>query len=658
MNVTAGNVLSADAAVFHVPDYSLAYRRDIDGLRAIAVLCVLVFHAFPSALPGGFVGVDVFFVISGYLITRVIQKELRHDRFRFRDFYARRVQRIFPSLLVVLLACLSFGWTSMLAEDLAALSKQAVAGAGFAANLLFWRETSYFEAAAETKPLLHLWSLGVEEQFYIAWPIVMALVFRTRIRLGRLVALAAMVSFILCVATTLTQPTAAFYSPLSRAWQLLLGAAMVSLPDKLKPGSARFTVRDAISIIGLFLIVVSVTTIDRSKAFPGAWAAVPTFGAVALIWAGPAAWVNRALLSNRLMVGVGLISFPLYLWHWPLLALGRSIVGTSASARSLTLAVSVVLAWGTWLLVERPMRFGPRRSIKVAGLTVAMAVSAAVALAIHVADGAPSRYPVVIQNATRYNLDGFREGIRWKKCFLEFEQVAPEFSPECIDSGTGPLTFLWGDSGAAALYPGLRSLSTRLGGTRLAQFTSSACPPLIGFSSDRRPACKSNNEKAVARLQELRPDIVLLAALWQYYDTQRLADTIRQLKAQGVERVVVIGPGLTWEEPPARILLRTWQQDPIHRTPPARLDYAQHEGLRSGAVAWIGAAQSEATVQRIAEDSGAEFLSIQRPLCERAHCLVRSPGGDGDSFFLDTAHFNSVGSTFVVNALAQQLRLR
>lgn len=188
----------------------ISYRRDIDGLRAIAVLAVLVFHAFPTALPGGFVGVDVFFVISGFLITKVILTNLERGSFTLGDFYVRRVRRIFPALLVVLVACLAFGWKTMLAEDLTQLAKHVFGGATFSSNLLLWKEAGYFDKASEAKPLLHLWSLGIEEQFYLAWPVLMWLAWRQRVSPAILIGLTALASFLLNVAEVRTNPTATF----------------------------------------------------------------------------------------------------------------------------------------------------------------------------------------------------------------------------------------------------------------------------------------------------------------------------------------------------------------------------------------------------------------------------------------------------------------
>jgi len=649
---------AAIASTGNESESHISYRADIDGLRAVAVLAVLAFHAFPSALPGGFAGVDIFFVISGFLITNVISNSLEKGTFSVVDFYVRRVRRIFPALAIVLLACLVFGWKSMLANDLAQLAKHVVGGAAFISNFLHWQESGYFDATSETKALLHLWSLGIEEQFYIVWPVLVAWAWRRNGSLALLIGLAALLSFACNVATVASDPSAAFYSPLSRAWELLIGASIVGLGPPAASAARSPFPRHVASIAGACLIALALFRLSPSSKFPGWWALLPTLGAAMLIWAGPSASVNRLLLTRRPLVGVGLVSFPLYLWHWPLLTLGRDLVPAGAAGRGMLLLASGVLAWATYLLIERPLRFGRAGRAKALGLVLLMLLIAGVAAMLFEKSGVPSRYPQIIQNATRHDLDGFRAAMRWKECFLEFEQEAPEFAPGCVDAGSEPMVLLWGDSGAAALYPGFRALAGRTGTFRLAQFTSSACPPMVGFESARRPACLDNNRKALERLRSLQPEVVVLAALWQYYDTGLLARTIAELRRQGIERIIVLGPGLTWEEPPARIVLKEWQRDPLHRLPPARLNYANHEGLRAGNIEWMPATQAEAIVRRAALENGAEFISVQSTLCNKSGCLMRASDDSGESFFLDTAHLNPTGAKFVIDAIAGSLNLR
>jgi peptidoglycan/LPS O-acetylase OafA/YrhL len=365
------------------------YRRDIDGLRALAVLAVLAFHAFPQVLPGGFVGVDVFFVISGYLISGILFSDLQRGRFTYREFYARRMRRIFPALAVVLAACLFFGWLVLLDAEYTQLGGHVAAGAGFIANLALWRESGYFDTAAELKPLLHLWSLGIEEQFYFVWPLVLAIAWSRRWTSGVLTAVT-LGSFALGVWWSRHFIVGAFYLPVPRLWELALGGllawhtrasgrqspsdargiekgtgrraqfpvAMFAITE-LDGGRISFTMSaNLLSVAGLLLLLLSMTWFDETTPFPGVRAMVPTLGTVFVILAGEQAWPNRMLLARRWVVFIGLISYPLYLWHWPLLVFARILWSEvpPVVVRIALVAISVVLAWATYRWLEKPIR--------------------------------------------------------------------------------------------------------------------------------------------------------------------------------------------------------------------------------------------------------------------------------------------------------------
>lgn len=640
--------------VFHAPVVEaraihVKYRPDIDGLRAVAVLAVLAFHAFPRYLPGGFVGVDVFFVISGFLITKVILTTLEDGSFSVLGFYIRRVLRIFPALIVVLLACLAFGWKTMLAEDLIQLAKHILGGASFSSNLLLWQEAGYFDAASEAKPLLHLWSLGIEEQFYIAWPLLIWWAWRRSVAPGVLIGVTALASFLVNAIGVVGHPTATFYSPLSRAWELLLGAGLAYAgPAAL--GRAGPLQRSAWSMVGFGMILFAAFFLDSKRSFPGWWALLPSVGACLVIAAAPGAWVNRLILARPMMVGIGLVSYPLYLWHWPVLTLGRSMVPDGDLGRVGLLLLSSALAWGTFALVEKPLRHGRFVGRKAIALSLSMLAMGGAAAVVFKGAGFPSRYPDIIQAATKYDLDGFRAGIRWRRCFMEFNQDGPQFGPECVEPGSAPMMMLWGDSGAAALYPGFRALADRSREFRMAQFTSSACPPILAFESAQRPACKANNLATFEMARSLVPDVVVLNAIWQYYDATQVAATIEALRKIGIRRIVLLGPSPVWDDAPARIVLKLWQGDPWHRVPSARLGanrLAQHDVV----------GRLEANLRGIALAAGADYVSLMDAMCDGTGCLMRASSESGDSFYLDAAHFNSRGAEFVVNAIASQLKV-
>ena len=354
------------------------YRSDIDGLRAIAVLAVVIFHGFPNFIGSGFIGVDIFFVISGFLISNIVLENLQNDTFSFVDFYSRRIKRIFPSLAVVLISCLVFGWFALLADELNQLGKHTAAGASFISNLVLWSEAGYFDNSAETKPLLHLWSLGIEEQFYIVWPLLLWLTWRSKFSLIFMIAIGATLSFVLSVKGVKVDPTATFYSPQTRFWELMVGSLLAWISaysmnlnflnrNNLPKERWLELVKKASNLssnLGLLLLVYGFWKIEKSFSFPGQWALIPVLGAALIILGGPSAWVNRTILSNKLLVWVGLVSFPLYLWHWPILSYGRIIYNETPSVEFRLIAVcsSFLLAWLTLKIVEKPFRFGPMRN--------------------------------------------------------------------------------------------------------------------------------------------------------------------------------------------------------------------------------------------------------------------------------------------------------
>jgi len=353
------------------------YRPDIDGIRAIAILAVIAFHVFPNHLEGGFIGVDIFFVISGYLISNILFKNLENDTFIFNEFYARRIKRIFPVLIFVLISCLAFGYFTLLSSEYEQLSKHIMASAGFVQNLVLWNESGYFDTSAETKPLLHLWSLGVEEQFYIIWPLLLWLVWRWNFNLLAVIVLVSVVSFYLNIVGVKDNVVATFYSPLTRFWELLAGGFLAYIDKKEFYKSCKLIVdrwlsnlisrtprsidgqiiNNIFSIMGILLIAYGLWKINKYYDFPGKYALAPVIGTVLLIAAGPTAWINRVILSNKIAVFIGLISYSLYLWHWPLLSFLRIMVlEPDVYTLMVTVFIAFVLSILTYYFIEYPIR--------------------------------------------------------------------------------------------------------------------------------------------------------------------------------------------------------------------------------------------------------------------------------------------------------------
>jgi peptidoglycan/LPS O-acetylase OafA/YrhL len=498
--------VSADAP----PLDHLNYRPDIDGLRAVAVLAVMAYHAFPGVLSGGFIGVDIFFVISGFLISGIIIGGLDKDRFSFAEFYSRRIRRIFPALALVLTACYVFGWQSLFADEYLQLGKHIAAGAAFVANFALWSEAGYFDQAAETKPLLHLWSLGIEEQFYVAWPLILFLAWKRSLDLGIVILLILAASFLVNVYGVKQDAVATFYSPLSRSWELMAGAALafVTLHTTFGWKSRRRSATGLVftrltqlaqcqigatiwrhrSAIGGSLIFVSLCVLDKHMAFPGWWAVLPVLGAVLVISSGMAGWLNRNILAAKPLVGIGLISYPLYLWHWPLLAFARIVESTvpGAAIRIGALVLSFVFAAATYAFVEKPLRFKGRPQTRVAALVVAMMAIAAGGAIAYVDNGFDQRASIRGLGANWNQLKRIPRLDEQCKRLIGIDQPLFEYC-RYNDVGSKETVALIGDSHAHAIFPGVAELFARRNKNVLL-LGISGCPPLQGAAvggSDR-----------------------------------------------------------------------------------------------------------------------------------------------------------------------------
>ena len=436
------------------------YRPDVDGLRALAVVAVIVFHFTASRLPAGFLGVDVFFVISGYLISGLVLTQVRAGSFSLTGFYLRRARRILPALLVMLFCVSLLALLILMPDELRKFAEQLVASIAFVPNLALLRDAGYFDASAYAKPLLHLWSLGVEEQFYFLWPAILVFIAR-RQRAARTwvwIATLAAASFVLHLFIFRESPQASFYLPFTRFWELLVGALLAVAPTAPSSDDARSQAfSSALSAVGVLLIGGSMA---MKPADLGPFLAVaPVLGAAMFIAAGPRALLNRTAFSWRPIVYVGLISYPLYLWHWSLLSLLRIALGDdqlpARLLRFLVFAIAVVAAILSYHLIERPVRRSGDLKRIGAWLGILMLGLGAGGLAVIGADGLPQR--------TSFTTDPFawpETLLREKRCVAMYGQPA-DFAREelCIrnDYGRPPNIVLLGDSHANTFWPGVRA---------------------------------------------------------------------------------------------------------------------------------------------------------------------------------------------------------
>lgn len=658
----------------------LKYRPDIDGLRALAVLSVVFYHAFPRAITGGFVGVDVFFVISGFLISGIIFGSLfRYGSFDVLAFYGRRIRRIFPALALVLVTSFIFAFFYLLNGEFRQFGKHVAAGAGFVSNIVLWSESGYFDNSADTKPLLHLWSLGVEEQFYIVWPVLLWLAWRMRLNLLSVCVLYAGVSFVLNILSSRSDIVADFYSPQTRFWELMLGSILALTQMRyaqarpqlrrvmndfvsrlIYDGSRKkdaLALNDVQSVLGVALILFGMFYLRADGRFPGWWALLPTAGAVLFISAGPSAILNRTVFSNRVIVWLGLISFPLYLWHWPILSFSRILTGQTspASARWCAIAVSIALAWAAFQFVEKPIRsLRATRLVSVGLLAIVAGVGCCGYFVF--ANSVRSRAGIVFE-ATMSQLQRLVVANRMasqsgpRSCFQLPETKSTDWF---VDNGcltvkdpSRPTVFLFGDSHAASLAIGLRDLADQHG-FNLLQISSGWCAPFGNRADDA--ACVAFNRFAVDQIKKARPDVLVLDAHWFHeseplfytgnHFIEHIAARFAELGQLGAKKIIVVGQIPTWTSDLPDLLARVYA---LNRLP---IPERTVSGLDAHSI------DMDIGMKRMNLPPGTTYVSLADSLCDAKGCLTMTGRNIADDLIVwDYGHLTMAGSKWVAERI-------
>jgi peptidoglycan/LPS O-acetylase OafA/YrhL len=616
-----------------------SYRPDIDGLRALAVLAVIAFHGFPEYVAGGFVGVDVFFVISGFLISGIILDETRADIFSLRRFYGRRVRRIFPALLLVLVVSLLAGWWLLLPADMERFGQQLTASAAFVSNFYFWFQSGYFSPDARTFPLLHLWSLGVEEQFYIVWPLIItALQKRTNWIIFAIVVIGAS-SLYLSVALS-DNHEVDFFSPATRAWELMLGALVAWLVRRDHATSPTGRVADLATIVGLTSILASVLLFDQRFSYPGWLALFPTIGSSLILWGGANSGVASVILSARALVFVGLISYPLYLWHWPLLVFSAAFkfAPLTPLESGLALVGSFVLAWLTYELVESEFRGRRASGIKTSSVGAGMMIVFVAGLVVIKGQGFETRFPKQIRDFAKVRQ--YPASWRVGECLIDLTKVTT-FGERCTE-GTRPLIFVWGDSMAASLMPGLRLLQHELN-FGLTQLTANSCAPLLSVDVPGSPKCRSNNDEILGVISRTHPEIVLLHCIGttRPEDMAGLKATVLALRALSIPRIIVLGPLPLWKRGLPNEVLGHFVRD--HALIPERSSQRVYR-------LW-----DDAQMRSALTEVGAEYISAWDAMCDTDGCLTRLGERPEDVTASDQAHLTESGSMFLIEAIRDEI---
>ena len=507
---------------------SLRYRSDIDGLRAVAVLGVVIYHAFPWVVPGGFTGVDIFFVISGYLISGILYKGHLEGNFSYKEFYARRIRRLFPSLIIVLLLCLGYGWLVLLPQEYQQLGKHVAAGTLFIQNMVFWKESGYWDISASLKPLLHLWSLGVEEQFYLFFPPLLVILWkRPRVLIPAMILLL-VGTFIANMVMSYQAVVSDFFLTPYRAWEFLGGSLLAWWHYDRGHEEEVPAYREALSWSGLLLLALGMTLLGKNQPYPGWRALLPVAGTVMLMEGGRGAWVNRKILSHPALVWVGLISYPLYLFHWPTLSFVHIIKGEKPADVYVggALAVAFLLTVVTYYLVEKPIRFSKSKTT-LPMLLGAFVATAAIGLLVQVkiirphCDSHPDKIRK-IENAIQDN---------YKNIFLGYERIRPKGSLILIHTtgGKNLKTIFFGDSHMEQHAPRIQELlKNNKNNDAGAIFVSSGgVPPIPGATSKSRKDCKEMTPlflKVINEEKNIRN--VTIAGLWPDYFTKDHGHTV------------------------------------------------------------------------------------------------------------------------------------
>ncbi|MPT49216.1 MAG: acyltransferase [Sphingobium sp.] len=615
----------------------MKYRSDIDGLRSIAVIPIVLFHAGISAMSGGFIGVDIFFVISGYLITSIIVREMNEDRFSIVEFYRRRVVRIFPALIFMLLAVLLAGTFIMLPQELSGLGHSAIAAMLFAANIYFWFTADYFDSSAETKPLLHTWSLGVEEQFYLLFPLLLLLVIRyAPSRMRTILAAMTFISFLIGGYATLKHPQAAFYLIPARAWELGIGA-MIAVG--CYPSLRSEKVRNGIAIFAILLILFGLFWITPSSLFPAPWAVIPCMGAAVLIIYGENTLIGN-ILSTSPVRWIGKISYSLYLWHWPIITFYRLRTGVDLQMGEtiLLLALSFVAAALSYYFVEQPVMARLRSSKKSGPILIGgfAGLGAVVLAGIFVVVNAKSfnqLSPVAAKVASYSDyrsLPDYKVQFRRGPCFAG-QNDAAQFDPAlCLKTSPDRRNILVvGDSHAAQYW---RAISLRYPNDNVMQATASGCRPTI--DADGAERCTDVMDYVFEKYVPTGVvDEIVIAGRWKEKDVDKLVKTVRYLDKYHVD-VTVIGPTVEYQGETPLLLARSLADGNPDEMPdyidPTRLtldhlikDKMRHEDLT--------------------------YVSAYDLICPNNGCTLFAP--DGGPMQFDYGHLTLSASRWVVKQM-------
>lgn len=664
----------------------MKYRPEVDGLRAFAVMPVILFHAGVPHMTGGFIGVDVFFVISGFLITTILAQEIDSGRYSLLRFYERRARRILPALVVVIAACLPFAWMWMLADQLRDFGQSAIATALFSSNILFWMEAGYFDFGNHFKPLIHTWSLAIEEQFYIFFPPLLALIWgfgRKAVLL--LITCIGLVSLGVAQYWSFASPDAAFYLLPSRAWELMAGSAAAFWMLWRAPAS-----NDLIALVGVICLLGTYLFFSEQVPHPSLWTVIPVTGTVLIIVFARSGTIIAKILSSGPFVAIGLVSYSAYLWHQPLFAFARiRTIGDPSLGLMIALSLlSLILAAVSWKYVEAPFRTArgqpsrllPERSKLFAASGLVLSMILVCGAFFFVADGVPNRVPAIVSKLANANLD--RNPLRGV-CLQMAETPAGYIlpgAPECSTEGKSeaPLAVILGDSHADAIAPKMREV-LESAGWRVTQLTASDCPPAAGLHAGAKD-CNDVLLKNMQYLESHPPELILTGARFQnifsnaFFDNGEggheyvwkrplvrfeekeinptilaesdsiveasISDAYSRLVATGAKIVIVYPiPEAGWNVPQIAAKIAFFKDD---RAPTITTNRAVYEQRAKGAIAILDSLKHQNIFRIHPSDL----------LCDQSRCLNAE---NGVIYYYDDDHLSMTGAEMIAKEFSRLL---
>jgi peptidoglycan/LPS O-acetylase OafA/YrhL len=610
------------------------YRQDIVGLRAIAILAILIFH-IDSRFAGGFIGVDIFFVISGFLITGAIWRQLEKGNFSFYEFYLKRVRRLFPALFVMLIICFGFAIYFGLSSEIQQFGKTMLASLYYVSNIFFYTQVDYFAEDAQLNPLLHTWSLSVEEQFYLIFPVLLLLIYRQKSRQLVLLLSFLFISFSLSSLLLHIDSSAAFYMAPSRFWQFLAGSLIAIYGSKIVLTKSQ---KELLGALGIGIIVASLAYYHEGTPFPGINAIPPTLGTALIILSCDSKTILNRLLSKRIPRFFGDISYSLYLWHWPIIVFYKLLVDPvlQRNDKITIFLLSVLLGYLSWKFVEQPFRHASVK--KGQNRLLRNTMIASTGLTIIAALGVFTSVLLPKDKVQFEKFIGKTVEARSGKCFLHSgaKNIDLYDESECIRVGDKTNVLLIGDSHAAHYYT---AMNEYFSGSHISQVTAAGCRPIISYVG--KEYCTALIRRAFEEyLNKYEFDLVVLAGRWSIDDLTGLQNTLEFLKAKNI-KIMLIGPVIEYVQPLPVLLARF-----------GREDHTVSNNKIEGARIYTNRIQINNSIARIAKVNHISYVSPIQTMCPDRKCITILSNGEPIQF--DNGHLTYNGALYLLSEMFEK----